>query len=405
MAGTKSKKPIGLLTNFQVISPRQQFQQGEALDWLARVHARAEAVVRGNGDLELATAQKIRKLISRFGCDETRIGTRGVENGDTGRTDFERMDVYRIAAPTGDSGPYLEGAIGSGMLKRTQVFAHAVLGVMERMYPLGPVPSEGPAHIIHVTCTGYSSPSAAQAIVDLRGWQGHTDVTHAYHMGCYASLPAVRMAEGFVAVNQQAVDIVHTEMCSLHLNPLDYSPEQLVVNSLFADGFIKYTVAPADEAGRAGLEVQAVHEFLIPGTRDCMTWVAADWGMKMSLSRDVPHHVSGNIEGFLDALLSRAGFDTVEERAALRRSAIFAIHPGGPRIIDATQKLLELSEEQIAHSKEILFKHGNMSSATLPHIWNAVLSDPEIAAGRHLISLAFGPGLTIFGAVLRKRSP
>ena len=39
-----------------------------------------------------------------------------------------------------------------------------------------------------------------------------------------------------------------------------------------------------------------------------------------------------------------------------------------------------------------------MSSATLPHVWKA-LDDERLATGTKVVSLAFGPGLTIFGAV------
>ena len=43
-----------------------------------------------------------------------------------------------------------------------------------------------------------------------------------------------------------------------------------------------------------------------------------------------------------------------------------------------------------------------MSSATLPHIWARIAADPAVAAGTLVTSLAFGPGLTVYGAVLRK---
>ena len=86
-------------------------------------------------------------------------------------------------------------------------------------------------------------PSAAQRLVAAKGWGAATRVTHAYHMGCYAAFPALRMAAGFLsapdslrASGLKRVDVVHTEMCSLHMNPLHHAAEQLVVQSLFADG-------------------------------------------------------------------------------------------------------------------------------------------------------------------------
>ena len=45
-----------------------------------------------------------------------------------------------------------------------------------------------------------------------------------------------------------------------------------------------------------------------------------------------------------------------------------------------------------------------MSSATLPHIWEAMLADPEVEPGSLVVSLAFGPGLTVTGNILRKEA-
>lgn len=68
--------------------------------------------------------------------------------------------------------------------------------------------------------TGYLSPSAAQLLVVEKGWQQRTRVTHAYHMGCYAALPAIRIGSGFLTSTTHLgyrVDIAHTEL--LHLAP------------------------------------------------------------------------------------------------------------------------------------------------------------------------------------------
>jgi predicted naringenin-chalcone synthase len=67
------------------------------------------------------------------------------------------------------------------------------------------------------------------------------------------------------------------------------------------------------------------------------------------------------------------------------------------------QKLFKLNDEQIASSRAVLFERGNMSSATLPHIWAKILADAGVSPGTHVVSLAFGPGLTVTGALFEKR--
>jgi prepilin-type processing-associated H-X9-DG protein len=89
-------------------------------------------------------------------------------------------------------------------------------------------------------------------MVALENWKEKTAITHAYHMGCYASLPAVRIAHALVQSEKVEnpsflVDIVHNEMCSLHMNPSSHSPEQMVVQTLFADGHVKYSLSVTPE--------------------------------------------------------------------------------------------------------------------------------------------------------------
>jgi len=65
-----------------------------------------------------------------------------------------------------------------------------------------------PDELMHVRCTRYVSPNGAQKVFARRGWQ--TRVTNAYHMGCYAALPALRIASGFVATGAERVDIARS---------------------------------------------------------------------------------------------------------------------------------------------------------------------------------------------------
>jgi predicted naringenin-chalcone synthase len=66
------------------------------------------------------------------------------------------------------------------------------------------------------------------------------------------------------------------------------------------------------------------------------------------------------------------------------------------------REVLELTSAQVQASRDVLFEYGNMSSATLPHVWQRVLSDQGVRRYRLVLSLAFGPGLTVCGALFRK---
>jgi predicted naringenin-chalcone synthase len=346
---------------------------------------------------EVSFLERMRRLLARFGCDSSRIATRGHELDDCSHTQWDRMLVYRLH----------EQARGEGTSVRSKAFGSIAGRALGQLFVEVDAP---PQHLIHVTCTGYEAPSAAQLLVAAKNWGQHTIVTHAYHMGCYAALPAVRMATGFASqapskaaasTGGHRVDVVHTELCSLHLHPLRHEPEQLVIQSLFADGCIAYSVfEKAQFHGRsAALAVLSQVEWLVPDSAASMAWFCSDFGMEMSLARDVPEKIAQALPPFVESLLVQAG-----ERADAIRGAVFAIHPGGPKIVDQIATLLGLDDEQVACSRAVLRERGNMSSATLPHVWQAVARSNAVSDGRLVVSLAFGPGLTLSGAVLRKVS-
>jgi predicted naringenin-chalcone synthase len=203
------------------------------------------------------------------------------------------------------------------------------------------------------------------------------------------------MAAGFTALGARRVDLVHTELCSLHLDPLDHRIEQLVVQSLFADGMIRYSMFPDDGPG---LRLVTAYEVVIADSSDSMGWRISDHGMQMTLARDVPDRIASALRGFVVELFERGGL-----HLGHLKTSQFAVHPGGPKIIDKVRDVLELDEGQIAASRRVLLDYGNMSSATLPHIWMRMLADPNVPRGTLIPSFAFGPGLTVCGAVLEKQ--
>ncbi len=352
------------ISDFQVIRPDFELDQEDSVKWLAAIHTEASKEPDRH-DAFLAVLKKI-------GLGEQKIQKRGVSIQDCFHRDWNAMEIYHASIKP-------EGA---GFSKRSEVFDRVATDILTRLYPAGqPIPN----HLVHVTCTGYVAPSPAQKLVSMREAGHSTLITHAYHMGCYASIPALRIARGY----QEPVDIVHTEVCSLHLNPNLHTMGQLVVQTLFADGFIKYT---ADSTERPGFRILALDEWIIPESIDSMHWKCHDWGLQMKLEREVPVLIARAIPSFVEKLLAgiKPGADIY-----------FAIHPGGPKIIQQVAQILELKPEQFAHSLWVLQNYGNMSSATLPHIWEKLWKDETIKDGSYIVSLAFGPGLTLAGGIFQ----
>ena len=57
---------------------------------------------------------------------------------------------------------------------------------------------------------------------------------------------------------------------------------------------------------------------------------------------------------------------------------------------------LQLNNNELSHSYEVLRDFGNMSSPTVLFVLKRLLEEPEKAdKGRNMVAVAFGPGLSI----------
>ena len=200
------------LSDFRHIRPHHEIEQSKILDWLAEAHTRAAHPVE-NEEFETFRTSLKAKLM-QLGLGEEGIQRRGVHISDPLHQDWSKMEIY----------PVSENPHGNGFAQRSHFFDREVTRIFERFYPDD---KNLPAHIIHATCTGYVAPSPAQKLLSLRKAGATTTVTHAYHMGCYSSIPAIRMAAGFCSLpspsSSKRTDIVHTELCTLHMHPMRHT--------------------------------------------------------------------------------------------------------------------------------------------------------------------------------------
>jgi alkylresorcinol/alkylpyrone synthase len=77
------------------------------------------------------------------------------------------------------------------------------------------------------------------------------------------------------------------------------------------------------------------------------------------------------------------------------------LHSAGRRVIEQVGKLMELDESRLAHSRHVLQKYGNMSSATVVFVLNELMQANEAVSGDWGLMIALGPGFAAEGALLR----
>jgi len=372
-------EPVAYLHDFRPLSVGAPLAQADIASWLKRGLTRAR---RGCLNIQDRRALSLYDRFARGGAVESRA----TALADYSRRDWSAMKLFRPSPDAAWHRPTLQA--------RMAHYEKEVLRLAGRAFPAG---EAAPDYAVQVSCTGYASPHAVQRLVARRGWSSR--VLHLGHMGCYASVPAAAMAaklvRGEAATGRPGAraSLFLAELCTLHLKPEANADEQVVVNSLFADGAIRFDVSAAP--CRRALALLDSTEEIVPGTEREMTWRLQDSSFEMGLSRAVPGLIGTAVADFTSRFLKRGG-------RKLADVAHFAIHPGGPRVIDQVLKALSLPPGAAPHSREVLRRRGNMSSTTLPHVWDAMLEDPAVRDGDLVLSLAFGPGLTLVANLLRK---
>jgi predicted naringenin-chalcone synthase len=139
-----------------------------------------------------------------------------------------------------------------------------------------------------------------------------------------------------------------------------------------------------------GWRLAASGTFLMPDSAEAMTWRIGDHGFRMTLSARVPELIKTHLRPWLTGWLNSHGL-------ALEDVASWAVHPGGPRILDAVESALGLPPEENAVARSVLREHGNMSSPTILFILERMRAE---GARGPCVALAFGPGLAVEVALL-----
>jgi predicted naringenin-chalcone synthase len=238
------------------------------------------------------------------------------------------------------------------------------------------------------SCTGYVTPGLDILLARDLGMAPGTQRLFIGHMGCYAALPGLGVVADYVTARGRPAVLLCLELTSLHVQPPSADAGQIVAHSLFSDAAAAVVLLP----GGPGYEVLDVDSVTDATTADHMTWDVTDLGFRMGLSQRVPDVLDMHVESLVDGLLSRHGLgrDDVDG---------WAVHPGGPRILDVVSNRLELTGADMAASRRVLAEHGNCSSPTVLMI----LDELRPLAPRHVLAMAFGPGLTLYATLLRAR--
>ena len=233
---------------------------------------------------------------------------------------------------------------------------------------------------VTVSCTGFVAPGIDLALIRGLGLPATVQRTHVGFMGCHGALNGLRVANAFASDPAARVLACAVELCSIHYHYGD-DPEKVVANALFADGAA--AVIGANAPGSDRWRVAATGSCVIPDTTELMGWTVGDVGFEMSLAKKVPAAIAAHLRPWLERWLADNG-------VSLEAVGSWAVHPGGPKIVEAVGEGLGLSADALAPSRAVFAEYGNMSSPTVLFILDRLRRS---GAPRPCVMLGFGPGL------------
>jgi alkylresorcinol/alkylpyrone synthase len=244
--------------------------------------------------------------------------------------------------------------------------------------------------VIGVSCTGLVLPSIDAELIPLIGLRPDVARLPITELGCGGGVAGLARGLDYLrAYPQRSVLLFAVEIPSLTFQPDDHSVDNLVAALVFADG-AGAVVLRAGE-GLPGWTLEHSGTVLVPEGAGHLGYQLRDGGLRVILSRELPDVVEAHLRGAVETFLEEAGLRQADLDAV-------AAHPGGPRIVDAIERALDLHPDALATSRSVFAGNGNASSAGIFF----VLEELQRRGTRgRVLAIAFGPGLSIELALMR----
>ena len=240
--------------------------------------------------------------------------------------------------------------------------------------------------VFSTTVTGLAVPTLEARLAARVGLRPDVKRVPLFGLGCVAGAAGTaRMHDYLRAFPDQVAALLAVELCSLTIQRKDNSVANLVATSLFGDGAAAVIAKGANRpaAGRPGPRVLATRSRIYPDTEEVMGWRIGSEGFRIVLSVDVAtiteKYLGEDVRGFLaDHGLTPEDVST------------WVCHPGGPRVIEAVENVLDLPGNALDHTRNSLRNNGNLSSVSVLDVLRANIADPP-PAGSFGLMIAMGP--------------
>ncbi len=240
-----------------------------------------------------------------------------------------------------------------------------------------------------VSVTGIGTPSIDARLFHRMGLRPDLKRTPVFGLGCVAGAAGLsRIHDYLTAYPDEIAALLSVELCSLTLQREDLSVANLISSGLFGDGaaaVICVGERRAQALGLKGPRSMASGRRLYPNSERVMGWDVGDRGFRVVLDKSVPDVVRRYIRDDVDALLAPHELTPADV-------GVWVAHPGGPKVIDAFQDVLELEPHALDRTRQSLRAVGNLSSSSVLFVLHDTLAQVPTTGTGHGVVVALGPG-------------
>jgi alpha-pyrone synthase len=273
--------------------------------------------------------------------------------------------------------------------------------------------------IIFISSTCILAPSLDIEIIKKLKLPNTIERTNILFMGCAAGIMGIKNAYEYLKGSScrnkdkdkdksKNVLMISMELSSIHIH-FKEEINNIITHSIFSDGF-SATILSSNEQNNTrnnsqnnaqnnedkSISVLDTFSYAIDDTEDGIVLSIDEYSISCNLSKNLPKYIQDNILYALNLFLEK-------NNLSFSDIGFWAVHPGGRKIIESVQKSLNLTDEQLHASWNVLDNFGNMLSVSIMFVLKEFMNTSCKTQGSvYCIAFSFSPGVGIEFILLKK---
>ncbi|WP_026570166.1 3-oxoacyl-[acyl-carrier-protein] synthase III C-terminal domain-containing protein [Sediminibacillus sp. JSM 1682029] len=254
------------------------------------------------------------------------------------------------------------------------------------------IPYEAIDSIFFVSSTGIATPSLDARIINEREFREDIRRIPLWGLGCAGGASGLARAHEWLTANPACVAlVVSVELCSLTFQKDDDRKSNFIGTALFGDGIAAAILIGEDSPyqayrKKAAPRIVKVDSRIKKASLDVMGWEIAHHGFEVIFAKSIPRLVDTFWKDHVFSFLKR-------QKTEESDYAFYVAHPGGKKVLQSIEEVLQINDKKLYYSYEVLKRHGNMSSATVLYILKKWMEE-DIGIGERSLLSALGPGFS-----------